>query len=130
MARENLMLMPVTRSFTVLNQDLNKINAQLRAGDDVVFEFTVVDSDGNAVDISSWSVLDADFYDSAGASQIAKNGAFVTDGTDGKFDVTLAPADTASLVGMFTLEIEVDNAGGTLEYTPIRGRIQIVETWS
>lgn len=72
------------------------------AGDDVAPIFTVIDSAGAAVNISSvsniqWYVNGADGSPALTLTKTGGQIAFVTDGTDGKFQVNISAANTTAL---------------------------------
>lgn len=99
-------------------------------GDTVKPIFTVLDSAGNAVDISTvsdigWSAKRGE-TDSAAVSKTKAAGqiAFVTDGTDGKFQVTILAADTAAMSGFYFHAATLTDASGEVT-TVSAGRMQV-----
>lgn len=99
-------------------------------GDDVSPIFTVRDSSGNPIDISTvqniiWSARrNLDTTVALSKSKTGGSISFVTDGTDGQFEVDIATADTALLDGYYlhTATI-VDSASNTT--TVAVGRMQV-----
>ncbi len=74
---------------------------RLFIGDDQNLNVTVLDDDGNIVDITSASAIDwtmsADEFASAVISKSLGSGITITDGPNGVFRVTLDTTDTESL---------------------------------
>lgn len=109
----------------ILNQDFVTY-----AGDDVFPIFTVQDSAGAAIDIStvaeiSWSAVRNS--DSAVAVTLTKSGGkitFVTGGTDGKFQVQIASAVTTNLSGMYRHTATITDALGNKTTIEV-GRMQV-----
>lgn len=87
-------------------------------GDTKVLKVTVLDEDGNAVNITGVDIrwwmaknvkkLDADVL----IKKSTTDGISITDGPNGKFEVTIEPEDTETLkAGSYYHEAEVDDAG-------------------
>ena len=112
------------------------ISREYAAGDDLSLVFTVVDADGNLVDISSG-------YTGKFALARRVNGATVV-GTelspqtasiafssaspfDGKFTVTIDKAITADLAGTHYFETEIQDSSSD-ESTPSRGYFDFIPT--
>ncbi len=108
------------------------INEDFRTyqGDDVYPVFTVKDSAGVVVDISTvsnitWSAK----RDEATAAAVTKTKAlaqiaFTTDGTDGKFYVKLLAADTALLQGFYIHQAKIVDSGGLITTVTV-GRLLV-----
>ena len=58
-----------------------------------VFVFTMCDQDGNVIDLSSATVLEALFFKPVSRTTITRTGILTTDGTDGKFQYTSIAGD-------------------------------------
>ena len=107
------------------------------SGDDIVPIFTVLDTAGAVVDISTvsgitWSArrnLDNSVVltKTKAAGQIA----FVTDGKDGKFQVTITATDTALLTGFYLHTASIADSVGAITTVTV-GRMQVGQApqWS
>lgn len=99
------------------------------AGDSALPIFTVVDGSGVVIDISGVSEIvwnaQRDLQSAAVLSKAKTTGgvAFVTDGTDGKFKVILAPADTAPLTNFYIHQAKVTDQFGNVS-TVTTGRLR------
>lgn len=118
---------------TALNQDFATYQ-----GDTVKPIFTVVDANGNAVDISGASDIAWTARRNPGDAPLlskSKQGgtiAFVAGGTDGRFQVTILGTDTQPLSGFYVHEATVTDSGGAVT-TVTLGRMQVgpvVPSWS
>jgi len=95
------------------NTDLGKLNesGSIFQGNDEVVEVTVRDENKEPVDISGANSIEYQISKD-GSSEVSKTksggGITVTDGTDGKFEVSIASSDTSSLSGSFDHEAEID----------------------
>lgn len=106
-------------------------------GDDVFPIFTVLDSAGAPVDIST--VLQIEWYcqttaDSGTAADLTKTAGdivFVTDGTDGKFQVNILAAVTTTLNGFYQHVARITDASGYVTTVTV-GRMQVAikPTWT
>lgn len=102
----------------------------LYSGDDALPTFTVVDRNGDTIDISgvqdiSWTVSRS-FGTTAVITKTKVDGgiSFVTDGTDGRFQIAIVPADTAALTAFyFHIAKIVDGFGYTT--TVATGQLQV-----
>jgi hypothetical protein len=109
----------------ILNQDFVTY-----AGDDVFPIFTVKDSAGNAVDIStvteiSWAAIrNSDAAVAVTRTKTAGQIAFVTNGTDGKFQVTIPKAVTAGLSGFYRHTATITDSLGNVTTVEV-GRMQV-----
>jgi len=99
-------------------------------GDDVSPIFTVVDSTGAAVDISSvteivWICQHLDTGSAAVTLKKSTGGiTFVTTGTDGKFQVAITHTITATLAGFYIHEASITDATGNVTTVSV-GRMQV-----
>lgn len=108
------------------------------AGDDVFPIFTVYDPNGNIVDIST--VTDIQWYakktaddvvPEASASKVGGTIAFVTNGIDGKFQVTLTKVVTAALSGNYQhIAKIIDGLGNVTTVTVGTMKVGIKPTWN
>lgn len=107
------------------------------AGDDVFPVFTVRDSAGAAVDISTVSQITwycqstgdggALITKTKSAGQIA----FVTNGTDGKFEVTIGKTDTTGLSGFYQHVASITDALGNITTVTVgRMRVGLRPNWT
>lgn len=100
------------------------------AGDAATVQFTVLDQNGNAVDISTVSEITwTARRDLATAVVLTKtksagNIVFATSGTDGKLNLSLAIADTSSLTGYYLHQVIITDAIGN-PTTVTLGRLQV-----
>ena len=102
---------------------------EMRKGDTKILEFTVKDSDGTVVDItgstSKWEA--ARGGRTATTKNIAKSGISPSDPTNGKFQVTIDPADTSSLAaGKYFHEAELTDSSSRV-ITVAEGQMTLVE---
>jgi len=100
------------------------------AGDAALPIFTVKDGNGAVINIStvtqiSWSAQ-RDLPSAPVLSKTKTGGGitFVTDGTDGKFQVSLTAAETAALTGFYLHEATITDIAGNLS-TVATGRMQV-----
>jgi hypothetical protein len=91
-------------------------NFEIHAGDSRDIVVTVVDSQGGVVDLTgatiAWHLAQSA---RAAAPAVAKSlgaGIAITDGANGVFTISLDPADTAALSGLYYHEAEVTDAAG------------------
>lgn len=106
-------------------------------GDDVSPIFTVRDTDGAVVNISTvsqitWSARRN--LDTTAAVTKTKTGGgitFVTTGTDGQFQVVITHTDTAALTGYYLHTASITDASGNITTVTV-GRMQVGQapTWS
>lgn len=108
------------------------------AGDDVFPIFTVYDSAGVIVDISTVSDIQwyakktaEDTVSAASASKLGGTIAFVTSGVDGKFQVTLTKVVTAALDGMYQhIARIIDALGNVTTVTVGTMKVGVRPTWN
>jgi len=118
-----------TQSFTIQSGKTAHPRAKAFTGNDLVLHFTVVDAAGDPVDISAWTTRSFALFSMAGVSQFTKTPAFVTDGTDGEFTVTIAVGDTSGLdAGNYPIEIQVSGTG--IKSTVVRGLVTFQKTYT
>lgn len=110
---------------TAMTQDFSMV-----AGDAFQAVFTVRDASGNAVDISAsqdiiWTAqLDLSTPVALTKKKTVSSGVtFVTTGSDGKFQVNFASADTTSLTGYYLYQAQIIDSSGTPS-TVATGRVQ------
>lgn len=120
----------LTQAFTILENTTARITVRAFTGNDLVLHFTVVDAVGDPVDISAWTTRNFGLYPlDSGTASFTKTPAFVTDGTDGEFTVTIADSDTASLdAGSYRIEVQV--AGTGIKQTVVRGLAVLQKTYA
>lgn len=107
------------------------------AGDTVAPIFTVLNSSGVAVDISTVSEITWTARQEASDAAIltkTKTGGgitFVTNGTDGKFQVAITAANTTSLSGYYLHEASIVDANSNVTTVTV-GRMQVgvTPTWT
>lgn len=92
---------------------------KLTEGDTARFTVTVKDSAGAVVDLTgvtsiAWQIARSAFAGSPDLSKSIGSGVTVTDAAGGVFQVELAPADTADLLGDFHHEAEVTDGAGDI----------------
>lgn len=85
------------------------------SGDSKIIQVTLQDASGAAVDVSSpmtiiWQ-LSKKVTSPALLTKTVGTGIAVTNGPLGKFEITLAPVDTAGLKGDYYQEIEINDSG-------------------
>ena len=76
-----------------------------------VFQFTVKDQDGTAVDISSQTTMNILFIKPDGTT-LTKAGSFTTDGINGKFDYTILSGELDT-VGNWKWQAEIVITSGS-----------------
>lgn len=118
---------PLTETFTVTEDKTNPVALTRYAGNDAVVRFLVVDSAGDAVDISSFTTRAFGVYPmSSGTASFTGTPSFVTDGTDGLIACTITDANTAALDGTYRFEVQISKTGAKV--TLVRGTITIIPT--
>jgi hypothetical protein len=106
-------------------------------GDDVTPVFTVIDQNGTAVDISgvseiTWTARD-EAEDTALVTKTKSGGTitFVTDGTDGKFQVAITSTDTGALSGYYLHQASIkDVLNRVTTVTVGRMQVGVAPTWT
>lgn len=99
-------------------------------GDTVIPIFTVVDANGVAVDISgatqiTWTCrLNIDGTPLITKTKTAGSITFVNTGTDGKFQVSILPADTSPLSGFYIHSAVITDGAGNVSTVEV-GRVQV-----
>ena len=123
-----LMARAITQTFTVTLGKSNRIVVPAYAGNDLVIKLIVVDDDGVAVDISSYTTRNFGVYPPAsGSADISGTPAFVTDGTNGQITCTITDANTTAFTtGDKRLEVQISKTGA--KHTIADGGIQFTET--
>jgi hypothetical protein len=116
----------ITNGRYSLTADAMSLRGQqpLYAGDDYVFQFTLVDSAGNPIDITGDSFTFTAKYSPAGATIVTKSGAIV-DASAGQFSVTLEDVDVPGpelIHGFYDIQRTI--AGSGLKVTLISGDIE------
>lgn len=109
------------RGFTMIT------NFQMVAGDSKSLVVTVKDGAGLAVNITGATIkwrAARSFGKSAIISKSTASGIQITDGANGQFTVTLDPADTNSLLGVYYHEAEVTSTNNEIS-TVISGTMKI-----
>jgi hypothetical protein len=107
----------------------NGVGLHLYSGEDVVYRFTVNDTDGDPVNISTYTTITFQAHPAAGgAAVITKTGVLVSGGTGGQFDITIDRADTTALAGQHDTELQVSGTG--FKKTLGRGPLAIQDTKS
>lgn len=98
------------------------------AGDTKVVQITVLDADGDPVDITS-ATIKWQAARSLGKSPVITkatggSGVSITDAANGVFEVTLSGSDTEDLKGDYYFEAEVTASDGTIS-TVIAGTMKV-----
>ena len=120
----------LTTSFTIVQNTTIRPALRLFTGNDFVLSFAVVDADGSPVSIAGWTTRSFGLYpDGSGTASFTKTAAFVTDGTDGLFTVTVTDSDTSALdAGTYRIEVQVSGSG--IKLTPVRGVVIFQKTYA
>ncbi len=95
----------------------------MASGDIKTFAFTMKDTAGAAVDISSFGELDIQVFATTAGDGLPTGSAVITEnlagdvnltggGTTGGYELVLVAADTASLSGDYWLEVLAEDASG------------------
>lgn len=123
-----LMARAITQTFTVTLGKTNRIVVPAYAANDLVIKLIVVDDDGVAVDISSYTTRNFGVYPPAsGTADITGTPAFVTDGTNGQLTCTITDANTSAFTtGNKRLEVQISKSGA--KHTIADGVIQFTDT--
>jgi len=104
---------------------MTTVNKSMKSGDDKVMPFSVVDNSGNAVTVTGGSATYAIANSVDGPALVTKTsaaGAITLSGST--ITVTLVPADTASMAGVYYHELEVTDSDGDV-FTPACGTMTI-----
>lgn len=98
------------------------------SGDTLIIEVEVSNTDGTAKDITSASIEWVLAKRRGGTAVISKSaaggGISITDAVAGLFEVTIDPADTDSLAGLYFHEAEVTDSAGNIS-TVLEGHVFI-----
>lgn len=105
-------------------------NFQMYAGDDKTLQVTVVDEDGDPVNLTAASIKWQATRSLGKTSAISKTataggGITITDASNGEFEVTLTAANTDGLSGTYQHEAEVTFVDGT-KSTVLSGTMNII----
>lgn len=118
----------LTKSITVREGRANRIVVKARQKNDLVLRFTVVDADGDAVDISGYTTRTFGVYPlESGTASFTKTPSLVGGGTGGQMDVTITDADLAALAGDYRLELQVVGTG--FKQTLVTGLLKLEATF-
>lgn len=105
-----------------------KQNFEMMSGDTQVLEYEVLDEDGVAVNITDatieWVLTASRNSATALITKTTSSGIVITNGPSGIFQVTLLPANTTSLSGIYYYEAEVTTTGNSV-YTVSTGMATI-----
>lgn len=97
---------------TSKNQDIDGYYA----GDTLQITITVQDDAGNALDLTGatveWVLVSAGERETVLSKDSASGGIALTDAANGEIRITIDPADTESLKGLYRHEAEVTDASG------------------
>lgn len=103
------------------------VNFTMFAGDTKLLQVLVSNVAGAPVDITGtlirWQLAKTVKSDPALVHKFVGGGVTIVDGTAGRFDVLLDPADTLPLIGNYYYEAEIDD-GGVIS-TVLTGNVQI-----
>lgn len=106
--------------------------ATMIAGTSLPLRFTIVDDDGQAVNVSSWtdwrltgklSLADAD--DDALFQKTVGDGVTITSGAGGIVDGLLAPADTLAILKTSRVYVELQADAGSATWVPATGFVVV-----
>jgi len=124
----NLVCRPLTQALTAVLGKINRVDLTVYAKNDFVIQVTVVDEDGDAVDISTYTTRNFGVYPmNSDTPSFSKTPAFATDGTNGVMTVTVADTDTTSLAGDYRLELQIAKTGA--KATVLTGIIHILPSY-
>lgn len=102
---------------------MNTLNVSCDVGATLEIAFSVVDSDGTAVNLSGF-LGRGTIRDKVGGTSIASLDVYITDAVNGRGVATLLPATTAAITatrGFFDVELYLSD--GSVVYRPIGGVI-------
>lgn len=118
----------LTKSITVREGRANRIVVRARQANDLVLRLTVVDADGDAVDISSYTTRAFGVYPLESSTAVfSKTPSLVGGGTGGQMDVTITDADLSALAGDYRIELQV--AGTGFKQTLVTGLLKLDATF-
>lgn len=103
-------------------------NFSIFAGDTKVITVTVQDDDGDAVTISSSTIEWRCIEDTNGTAALTKttsDGISITDGSGGKFTITLTAGDTSFMSGDYYHEAQITFSDSTI-MTILTGTMTVV----
>ena len=99
------------------------------SGDTKLLEITVLDQDGDPVDLTGatvkWQMAKKVTSDTPVLSKEIGSGVVIMNPTAGRFDISLQPADTAAIKGAYYHEAEITESGGDVA-TVLAGTITIL----
>lgn len=123
-----LVTKPLTQAFAAVLGKVNRVDLTVFAKNDFVIQVTVVDEDGDAVDISTYTTRNFGLYPmTSGTASFTKTPAFGTDGTNGVLTVTVADTDTTSLAGDYRIELQIAKTGA--KATVLTGIVHIMPSY-
>lgn len=128
MSTIRLSIRPLTQAFGPVLGQVNRLLAEVYAKNDFVLSFTVVDEDGDPVDLSTyttraWAIYPMD----SGTAALSKTPAFGSDGSDGVLTVTVADTDTTALAGDYRMELQIAKTGA--KATVVTGILRILPSY-
>lgn len=119
----------ITQVFEVEFGKPNRLVIPAYVANDLVIQLNIVDSDGVAVDVSSYTTRNFGCYPPAsGTADFTATPAFVTDGTNGQIKVTITDANTSAFTtGDKRFEVQLAKSGSKI--TVADGVIQFTDTY-
>lgn len=118
----------LTRNLTIRQGITNSVHLDVFASNDVILRFTVVDDDGDPVDISAWTTRAWGIFPAdSGVADETGTPSFETDGTDGVMLVTITDVNLAGLAGRRRIEVQVSGTG--IKLTPVRVTLDVSPTY-
>lgn len=113
----------LTREVTAVLGKTNRVSIPLFTKNDLVIQISVVDEDGDAVDISGYTTRNFGVYPPAsGTADFTGTPALVGGGTGGIMTVTITDANTSAFTaGNKRLEVQISN--GSLKHTILTGTL-------
>ena len=112
-------------------EDINSLeNDEFVGGTDHYFDFSVVDTNGAAVNLNgatiSWKMSHYGYPTSVVSKSLGSGISITGDVTDGNFEVHLLPADTEDLSGKFSHQATITDGTGE-KFIPAQGVITITK---
>lgn len=105
--------------------DLDYRLENITEDDDRTYSLTFKDSDGNAIDITNWTVwmtIKKDIGATDGEAVIQKEVTSHDDPTNGKTSVKLEDIDTDGLGGFYFYDFQITDGNGD-KYTILKGQV-------
>lgn len=99
-------------------------NASFVQGDTQFFDVSVVDENGDAVDLTDSSIEYQLTNDDTTLTKTRDDDVTVTDAVNGEFEVALLPADTSTLSRSYKHSVEVTDADGDVS-TILSGTVYV-----